>query len=350
MAALFMFVLGWLVGVLFPSVGDVSTIRLGALATIDLHFATPDHVTPFIFSDFETANPPEASLGILYLIAPFLLYQVSKLVVDFGISGRDIPLVDGALTGMTVILGYLPIMLVVALLAPSSQIGVDFSLINGIVFAGLVYPLVFGAIGGLSAAYYSPNQRRVGLLYGIVAFVTGLVLVFLSSFLFLDTSDVELSVVNRLITSIGAFVQVHTLSFVNVADMANVTIPLVVVMLVIAGMGFLRAWRSPDIQSPGDAFTRSLTPVITYFMLVSFLASVTLLVADPWVQKELDLGSIGFSSFPTMFPEMLAMGPLRSIGTYVTATSTTFLVLPIMLCGTFGIIALLVENYEQSKD
>ena len=360
--AIAVFLLGWLVAVAFPAVGDTSTLGLGALVTMDLHFAAPGHAAKFLFSDLQTADPPEATLGILYVLVPYLLYQVSKLVVDFGIEGRDISLPEGALSGMTIVLGYLPVMFVVALMVPSESglapvwraidVFEGFSLATGIALAGLVYPLLFGAIGGVSGAYFSPGQRRVGLLYGIATFFTGLLATLLSSYLFIDTSEIELGIVDRLLASIGAFVQIHTLSFINFGPYINIFVPLILVLVMIGAMGFLRVWRSEDIASPVDAFTRAMTPTITYAVLLGLLGSLSMLVADPWMQEELGLGagsSVGFgfvySSVATMFPELLSTGPFMTISTYVSVVGQTFLLLPILLGGTCGILAWAAENY-----
>ncbi|MFB6201002.1 MAG: hypothetical protein ABEI98_03225 [Halorhabdus sp.] len=360
-AGFVMFALGWLIAVASPSITDVSTLGLGALVTMDLQFATSGRAATILFTDFQTADPPDATLGFLYLIAPVLLYQVSKLVVDFGIEGR-VSLPEGALSGMTVVLGYLPVVLVVGLVVPSStapglSTASEFSLVTGLILAGLCYPLLFGAIGGLSAAYYTPGQRRVGLLYGISSFVVGLIGAFVATWLFIDAAAFELGVVDRLLVSIGAFVQVHTMSAVGPLPSVNLLVPFGLVVLVIAAMGYLRVWRSADVESPVVAVTRAMTPAITYTVAVALLASITMLLADPWVQQELGLGSgstapagFVFGSVATMFPELLARGPFLSIGSYVTVAGLTVLLLVIFLGGTGGLVAWAVETYVLSAE
>ena len=89
----------------------------------------------------------EGSLTMLYLVPPLLLL-VGGLIVS-ALSRADSPDL-GALTGSFVAIGYLPLAVIGAILFGYSfgDGTVTPDLITATLLAGIVYPVVFGALGG----------------------------------------------------------------------------------------------------------------------------------------------------------------------------------------------------------
>ncbi|MBP1986686.1 transporter [Halolamina salifodinae] len=81
---------------------------------------------------------------LLYLVPVILLLAAGLAVARLG-SADD--LADGAVGGATVVLGYLPLALLGRFLFDyDGSVAPD--LVTAVLLAGLVYPLVFGALGG----------------------------------------------------------------------------------------------------------------------------------------------------------------------------------------------------------
>jgi len=105
----------------------------------------------------------ESSLLILFLIPPI------TLILSGWVSGRlSRPTIRGVLPagvnhGMLVVTGYLPLTIAGALIfsisRPWEYSGVSPDLLMSVVVMGLIYPLVFGGIGGwLSTKFTSPQE------------------------------------------------------------------------------------------------------------------------------------------------------------------------------------------------
>lgn len=95
-----------------------------------------------------------ASLGgpalILYLLPPIFLIGAGYFVMEWGEIGSSAPWVGGA----SITIGYFPLMLIGSFVFTASVNRITASP-DGItsLAAGLIYPLIFGAIGGIIAAH-----------------------------------------------------------------------------------------------------------------------------------------------------------------------------------------------------
>lgn len=86
------------------------------------------------------------NLELLYLLPPLILVAAGYVV------GRNVEyddVLDAAKTGAWVTLGYLPLVALGAVLFQSGGSGPD--LVPSLLLAGLLYPVVFGAVGGVLA-------------------------------------------------------------------------------------------------------------------------------------------------------------------------------------------------------
>jgi hypothetical protein len=89
----------------------------------------------------------------LLLVLPPLVLAVAGLAITYGHRGS---LTDRATAGATVALGYLPLSVLVALVgthtigATEATIAPD--LVTAVLLAGVVYPAVFGALGGVASS------------------------------------------------------------------------------------------------------------------------------------------------------------------------------------------------------
>lgn len=88
-----------------------------------------------------------ASVQFVYLI-PVLLLLVAGVVVGV-LSAASDPRA-GLISGLSVVVGYLPMAVIFAALLPHAN--VQPSLLRALVVAGVVYPIGFGAVGGVLGA------------------------------------------------------------------------------------------------------------------------------------------------------------------------------------------------------
>ncbi|WP_458208411.1 transporter [Haladaptatus sp. NG-SE-30] len=100
------------------------------------------------------------SLLVLYLLPPLLLVGAGYLVVKTGtVSGANGPRNAGA----SVAVGYVPLFVVVAFIVTADAVnGPITASPAGIpaIFLGLVYPLVFGAVGGILAEHRAESETE----------------------------------------------------------------------------------------------------------------------------------------------------------------------------------------------
>lgn len=90
----------------------------------------------------------EGNLQVLYVVPPLLLLVAGYLVA----RRTDTPetVANGAQAGVSVVIGYLVLVIVGVFAFQVSGSGPDF--VPSLLLAGVVYPLVFGSIGGAIAA------------------------------------------------------------------------------------------------------------------------------------------------------------------------------------------------------
>jgi len=94
----------------------------------------------------------QGSAAVLYFLAPVLLLGAGFVVARW--SGTLDRPSDGAIAGSMIALGYVLPTIVGAVLLSASVMGVSvhLDLLSAAVLAGLVYPILFGALGGTLAA------------------------------------------------------------------------------------------------------------------------------------------------------------------------------------------------------
>lgn len=91
----------------------------------------------------------EVNLEVLYVVPPLLLLVAGYLVARR--TGNSETVANGAQAGVLVMIGYLVLVLVGVFAFQVSGSGPD--LVPALLLAGIVYPLVFGGIGGAAASY-----------------------------------------------------------------------------------------------------------------------------------------------------------------------------------------------------
>lgn len=94
------------------------------------------------------AESDDGSLALLYVLAVVLPVVAGAAVARLGSPDR---VANAAAAGATVLVGYLPLAVVLALAAGhslGSGVRVEPDLVTAVVLAGVVYPVVFGAAGG----------------------------------------------------------------------------------------------------------------------------------------------------------------------------------------------------------
>lgn len=96
------------------------------------------------------ANTDGATFTLLYAVPIVLLFASGAAIAIFGEPSSPL---DGAITGMQTVLGYFPLavigVFVFAYTVADTTVQPD--LITGVLLAGIVYPLLFGGLGGAVA-------------------------------------------------------------------------------------------------------------------------------------------------------------------------------------------------------
>ncbi|WP_181686760.1 zinc-ribbon domain-containing protein [Halorhabdus salina] len=335
-----MFALGIGIAVLMPEGLVDNLLEIGAVTTMDLHFATPDHIVPYLYATFDTFQAGEAAFGFLYLLAPLLLYQTAKLITDSNLY-ENASLTDGVLTGATVTLGYLPVMLIAAVLVPTTSSS-EFSMMTAIVLAGLIYPLLFGGLGGFVSWYFGPSERKAGTSYGTLAFFGVLIGLFATSYVYMDVSElVEVSTLDRLLASFVVFAQVHGLSIGE--GVSTAAIPYLVTALIVGLVGFVRVRRSNYVRSLTDAFAKGTTPAIAYLTLFGLFTSLTVVATSGFVIDELELGQIFY-----VFAQAFNQNAVAGIGEYANLMLVGTIVYPVVVGGAGGALAWWLETRNRA--
>jgi hypothetical protein len=131
--------------VLEVATGDPGTWQLVGWVFYNAHYVSVE--VPGLFGSTSVNLVGETFSSALLVVPPLVLLVCSAAVaLASGIEGP----VAGAIAGVAVVLGYLPLAVVGAI-----AVGIDIgdatagpTLVAAVLLAGLVYPLVFGGIGG----------------------------------------------------------------------------------------------------------------------------------------------------------------------------------------------------------
>lgn len=330
------FGVGVVVAALIPG-GD--TFGQGASAFFDLHFGTSRRVTPLVFGNFEEFRPPDASLGILYLLPMVFLFTAAKAVVAFN-TDETAPLPESVLAGMTLLLGYAPVTLIAYIVAPRGQFAPT-TLVGALVVTMLVYPLAFGAVGGLLAGGLSGSERRVGTVYAFGALFLVFVGTFLSTFLFVDAGPDGVDVLWRLLVTLFA-VAGTTVFSLGGGSVANV-LPFVVVAGAFGVAGFVRSWRG-DPASPLRGFAKGASMAVTYAVVAGFFLSVLPVFADAYLQEQVEM-----PLFATSFVDGIVGLSLNTVTQYVIAVYLSTVVYVVLVAGVAGTVAAAIRGDERDE-
>lgn len=95
---------------------------------------------------------PQSSLLILFLIPPIALLITGWLSGRLGRPSVDGMLPAGSKQGLLVVIGYLPLtvagILLFSVSRPMDGFGIGPNLLLGVLVMGIIYPVIFGGIGG----------------------------------------------------------------------------------------------------------------------------------------------------------------------------------------------------------
>jgi len=322
-------VLSVVVAVLVPGSG-FDTVSLGALVLLDLHFATSFHVTPDLFGMFDIVEPPASSLGLLYLLPGLFCYTAAKFVAAYNVD-ETTPLPLAGAAGGLVAVGYFPVMLVALFLAPDGG-APSVSLPVAILLGGIAYPVFFGFLGGLAAGAFSSSERRVGTLYGVVAFFLMAIGAFVVTLPALDAGDVGL--LPQVHASLFTIVSANGFSLGGAGTGPLVLLGYPLVVGVVFAAGFLRAWNASDVEEPLRGAAKGLSPVATYFTLLGIVATLLPILADQYVAGELGLNPAGAA-----VARGLVDSGLPTISQYIFVVFVGTLVYAVFLGGLGGAVA-----------
>jgi len=178
------------------------------------------------------ANNPEVPLLLVFIIAPYILFISSRYLARNYAPSND--LIDNVSAGATVTTGTFVIGLIIALVFPVTSVG------SRIIVAGILVPALIGAFGGVTVWAYGDKSTLVSSLVGWGTIAGGI----LASALVLPLNlsgdvDVTLSVLERLIVGLGAYLNV--IQF-NVSTAGKGRLLFLILAVLTIGAGFARTY------------------------------------------------------------------------------------------------------------
>lgn len=210
----------------------------------DVDVTTPGEVDPANYPTVEDQlgpllslleTSPEVPLLIIYILAPYILF-VSGRYLARHYSPSPAP-VDRMVSGMTVVLGTLPIVFLVGLIFNV------FAFLERLIFVGIIVPAILGALSGLSIWLFDEQSSLVSSLVGWLSIgasvAIGSVLLPLPD-LDLAGGSLALSVLDRLVVALGSYLNV--LNF-NMGAHNQGRLFFIIVALLTILAGFVRVWR-----------------------------------------------------------------------------------------------------------
>lgn len=282
--------------------GFVSVSSITALGNVD----PTDY--PSVAAELEAAiellqASPDAALLLLYVAGPWILYLGGRYL------SRHYALEESALghaiAGATVVVGTLPVLLV---------LGLAFSppnLLPSLLLFGIGFPLVLGAVGGLSVYAFRRESAATSKLMGWIGVILGVLITFVLS----PWLPYPLDLAQRMSVSAMVFLDVASAA-VGFTLLTGLISILVVVTAVVAG--FARAYLSrDDIEEPADgarigasvvlgyvgavALVGVAVPLSTIIIGVPFGAASAIAAAQPTVTDFLRIVLLGGIVFPLLF-------------------------------------------------
>ncbi|MFD1685808.1 transporter [Halobellus litoreus] len=143
--------------VLEIATGDPGTWKLVGWVFYSAHYVTSEIPGLFGSTAVNLVGRGDTFPAALFLLPPVVLVVAGALVA---VVGRSETAVAGAVGGASVTLGYLPLAVAGAFLF-SIAVGDSTAgptLVTAVLLAGLVYPLVFGALGGAVGSFASGSR------------------------------------------------------------------------------------------------------------------------------------------------------------------------------------------------
>ena len=319
------------VGLANPPDSGYTTMDVATLSVVDLHFGLGGHIVPeFVLARFEEFAPPATLFGLLYLLPPLFLYTAGKAVSTWVPETEDVA--RGLLNGTTVVLGYLPVVLVTLLLVPGDV--VQIRLATPLLLAGIVYPLLFGGLGGLAQYHYPADARRVGVGYGVVLLVAVALLLFLWSFVVAGS----LTIADRLVLTTLLLGAVQAAS--GLGTLAGAAPLVILAGLAALATGFVRTLRADPDQTLFEGVTRPLTAAWTYGLGLAVVVTAIPVFADGYAAAELRLGSLVADTAASF-----AAAHLATNGDFAVLVVVGTVLYPVVLGGLGGLAAGLYRRW-----
>jgi hypothetical protein len=311
-----------------------STLELGALVVLDLQFGATGHVTPALFDIFDIVSPRPAAVGFLYLLPPLFLYTAAKLVVALN-SDEESTLPEAVVGGPTVLTGYLPVMVVVFVLA--SREGLVAPSLLGLFVAGVVYPVLFGVVGGLMGGGLTGSERRVGTVYALGAVFVIALGCFIATFIATISAPGSPGILTRVLLGTFSWVAANVFVFGGGPVLAPAGIlALFITGLILVAAAFVRAWRA-DTESALRAIPKGFTMAPTYLVVLGLYASIVPWLADSYVSDQLGLEFLAASH-----ADLIVRARLSGILAYVVVVFVATVLFTVVLTGaTSGVATLL---------
>jgi len=264
---------------------------------------------------------PAALLLVLYLVVPYLLFWSGARLASKQAPGETA--VDHLNAGMTVIVGVLPVVFVLAAVFTVVDFGTK------VAVGGIVAPLVFGGAGGLTAWAYGGSLRTSRLL-GVGAILVG---VLAALVLVPQASAARFSMADRLTFGLMGYLEVSQFS---VGSETEIRVLFVVAVAAAVAAGFLRAWSVrgsvPNARS-GARYGASIA--------YGFVWSVAVLL---WM---VPVFFILTGTVPVGFGETNALN--RSLAGYRNAIVLAGIVMPAITGAVGGYAAIWYRNREEGR-
>ncbi len=309
------------------SFGSAARIRDWFLVAADVDLAAVDPAEyPTVSEELATTLAvvevvPAALLLGLYLVVPYLLFWSGARLASKQAPGETAG--DHLKAGMTVVVGALPLVFVLAAVFTVAGFGVK------VLVGGIVVPLVFGGAGGLTVWAYDESLRASRLL-GAGAILVGLVAALV---LVPQASPGRVSMADRLTSGLMGYLDVGQLS---VGPETELQVLFVVVVAAAVAAGFLRTWSIRE-RVPGAAEGAHIGASIAY----GFVWPVALLL---WLVPIL---LILTGTTPVGLEGTSALN--RSLAEYRNAVVLAGIVLPAVTGAVGGYVAIWYRNQEEGR-
>ncbi|WP_255195439.1 hypothetical protein [Halorarius litoreus] len=136
---------------------DIPTWKAVGWVFYNAHFTSTIVDVPLVGGATNFIGGENGFTPLLYVIPPVLLLIAGLAVGRYAGAGEDT--VRSALAGVTPVIGYGVLSVVGVFLFATQEPSVTPDAVTGILLAGIVYPVVFGAVGAVVAGLTASNGR-----------------------------------------------------------------------------------------------------------------------------------------------------------------------------------------------